>query len=102
MYIYYSTCLYLAILNRKGKKNKYSCFPKTFQFHGVENFCLGYRYEMYCASKSAKTTQVTVECAISTEKAWEFNLKRPESERYTDEAFKALCMRHEPPDSRNR
>nr|XP_018897520.1 PREDICTED: protein KTI12 homolog [Bemisia tabaci] len=68
----------------------------------ASNYIKGYRYEMYCASKSAKTTQVTVECAISTEKAWEFNLKRPESERYTDEAFKALCMRHEPPDSRNR
>ena len=30
------------------------------------NYIKGYRYELYCASKSVKTTQVTVHCDISS------------------------------------
>lgn len=55
--------------------------------------CAGYRYELYCASKNSKTTQVTVECLVSSEQAWQWNQARDESEQYTREAFDALNMR---------
>uniref|UniRef100_A0A1B6EXS7 Protein KTI12 homolog n=1 Tax=Cuerna arida TaxID=1464854 RepID=A0A1B6EXS7_9HEMI len=66
------------------------------------NYIKGYRYELYCASKNSKTTQVTVECAVNIEQAWEWNLGLPEDQQYTREAFDALIMRYEAPDSRNR
>ena len=34
------------------------------------NYIKGYRYELYCASKSVKTTQITVHCDISPPNAW--------------------------------
>jgi len=66
------------------------------------NYIKGYRYELYCASKNSKTTQVTVECCVNSEQAWKWNLERPEEERYSREVFDALIMRYEAPDSRNR
>ncbi|XP_054263828.1 protein KTI12 homolog [Macrosteles quadrilineatus] len=66
------------------------------------NYIKGFRYELYCASKSSKTTQVTVECCANSEQAWTWNLDRAEEERYSREAFDALIMRYETPDSRNR
>ncbi|KAG8281609.1 kti12, chromatin associated [Homalodisca vitripennis] len=66
------------------------------------NYIKGYRYELYCASKNSKTTQVTVECVVNTEQAWEWNLGLAKDQQYTREAFDALIMRYEAPDSRNR
>lgn len=66
------------------------------------NYIKGYRYELYCASKSCKTTQVTVECAVSESTAWEWNEQRPDEDKYSKEAFEALRMRYEAPNSSNR
>uniref|UniRef100_A0A1B6C747 Protein KTI12 homolog n=1 Tax=Clastoptera arizonana TaxID=38151 RepID=A0A1B6C747_9HEMI len=63
---------------------------------------LGYRYELYCATKGCKTTQLTIECCSTKEQSWEWNCKRTEEDRYSQETFDALIMRYEAPDSRNR
>lgn len=62
----------------------------------------GYRYELYCISKSAKTTQCTLHIDTSAEKSWELNLKKSESSQYSKDTFDALIMRFEAPDGRNR
>lgn len=77
----------------------------------------GYRYELYCASKAARTTQCTVYCAISGENAWKLNEKRQSPDTiadvdtssldnssvpYTREIFDALTLRYEEPIPNNR
>ncbi|KAJ1527235.1 hypothetical protein ONE63_008761 [Megalurothrips usitatus] len=71
------------------------------------NYIKGYRYEIYCMSKSSKTTQCTLHCEAATTTAWEFNNARHTAtgtgdESYSRETFDALVMRYEAPDSRNR
>lgn len=56
---------------------------------------LGYRYELYCASKSCKTTQVTVECAAPESVTWEWNERRSDEDKYSREAFEALRLRYD-------
>lgn len=64
---------------------------------------LGYRYELYCATKANKCTQCTLLTEINREEAWKFNEERTvESEKYSREVFDALVMRYETPDSKNR
>jgi len=62
--------------------------------------CLGYRYELFCISKSTKTTQCTLHCDLSPETAWQNNLTR--QDQYSQQIFDALVMRFEAPDGRNR
>lgn len=66
------------------------------------NYIKGYRYELYCATKSAKTTQCTLHCQTGRATSWEYNLKRIPSEQYNEEIFNELILRYEPPDCRNR
>lgn len=84
------------------------------------NYIKGYRYELYCASKAARTTQCTMYCALSTSQAWEFNeqRRRPDelehsadeddskldngSVPYTRDIFDALVLRYEEPIANNR
>ncbi|KAG4072169.1 hypothetical protein HA402_015668 [Bradysia odoriphaga] len=81
------------------------------------NYIKGYRYELYCATKSARTSQCTVFCGIPKANAWEFNCKRTQTEQnlneigneldngdvmYTQEIFDALCMRFEEPHGNSR
>ncbi|KAH8420348.1 hypothetical protein KR009_009472 [Drosophila setifemur] len=82
------------------------------------NYIKGYRYELYCMTKSARTTQCTLFSCIPQEQAWTFNTQRtaadelPETDEeqpvdnssvpYTREIFDALCMRYEEPQSNNR
>lgn len=66
------------------------------------NYIKGYRYEYYCASKCNKTTQVTVECAVPKSIAWEWNEARSDEDKYSREAFEALKLRYEAPNSSNR
>jgi protein KTI12 len=67
------------------------------------NYIKGYRYEIFCATKSARSTQCTVQCAVTQERAWEFNQNREdESEKYSREIFDALWLRFEEPISTNR
>lgn len=86
------------------------CFPWDFFQQKIS----GYRYELYCASKAARSTQCTIYCAIPAEEAWEFNHRRngmdmidaTESSNsivpYTREIFDALCLRYEEPIANNR
>lgn len=74
----------------------------------------GYRYELYCASKAARSTQCTVYCAISRDNAWNFNQNRIAADEietingdnsvvpYTREIFDALLLRYEEPIANNR
>ncbi|KAH8235492.1 hypothetical protein KR032_001410 [Drosophila birchii] len=82
------------------------------------NYIKGYRYELYCATKAARTTQCTLFCCIPQEQAWSFNNQRAAPDAvpqdtegepldnsdvpYTREIFDALCMRYEEPQSNNR
>eukprot|EP00092_Neocalanus_flemingeri_P016299 GFUD01017644.1.p1 GENE.GFUD01017644.1~~GFUD01017644.1.p1 ORF type:complete len:277 (-),score=66.49 GFUD01017644.1:160-990(-) len=66
------------------------------------NYIKGFRYELFCASKAAKTTQLTVQCDLSPEDAEKINSGRDDTERYSDEVFKALVQRYEAPISSNR
>lgn len=74
------------------------------------NYIKGYRYEIYCASKSVRVNQCTIWCAAPKNDAWEFNLKRPlncnddesQGTQYSKEIFDALCLRFEEPNGNNR
>lgn len=66
------------------------------------NYIKSFRYELFCLIKAEKTLHCIVQCGYPTEKCWEMNEMRPESERYTKEIFDGLVMRFEEPDSRNR
>lgn len=67
------------------------------------NYIKGYRYELFCASKSTKTTQVTVHCDISPPTAWEWNISRTDvDEKWSKDTFDALVMRYEAPIGTNR
>lgn len=81
------------------------------------NYIKGYRYELYCATKSARTSQCTVFCGIPKDDAWKFNCSRTKTEQilnqpgdelnnsdvmYTQEIFDALCLRFEEPHGNNR
>lgn len=81
--------------------------PDNIVIMDAANYIKGYRYEIYCMSKSSKTTQCTVHCESSPSAAWDFNHSRPQTdcsgdEPYSQETFDALVMRYEAPDSRNR
>ena len=73
---------------------------------------LGYRYELFCATKAARSNQCTLFCGIQKQRAWEFNEQRTGVEptdlqqlastdnsniAYSKEIFDALCMRYEEP-----
>lgn len=66
------------------------------------NYIKGYRYELFCVSKHVKTTYCVILCETPTEEAKDWNSKRPENEKYSEEVFDALVMRFEPPNSQNR
>ncbi|XP_049882844.1 protein KTI12 homolog [Pectinophora gossypiella] len=83
------------------------------------NYIKGCRYELYCASKSSKSTQCTVYTIKNHDEAWEDNQKRTkrdadiehhlndscncDDEPYTEEVFNALTrLRFEEPNSNNR
>lgn len=67
------------------------------------NYIKGYRYEIFCATKSARNTQCTIFCAISKDKSWELNENRENDEvKYSKEVFDALWLRYEEPNSSNR
>jgi len=66
------------------------------------NYIKGFRYELYCASKSGKTTQATVQCDLSPADAQEINQSREQTTKYSDDVFSALVQRYEAPISSNR
>ncbi|ESO01426.1 hypothetical protein HELRODRAFT_100688, partial [Helobdella robusta] len=66
------------------------------------NYIKGFRYELYCVSKSAQTTQCTILCSVSNEKSIEINSTRQPDEQYTNDVLNELIMRFETPDPKNR
>ncbi|QQP56000.1 KTI12 -like protein [Caligus rogercresseyi] len=62
------------------------------------NYIKGFRYELYCATKSYKTPQITVHCDVSPPDAKELNAHRDsEDSKYSDEIFDALsCAMRRP------
>ena len=80
----------------------------------------GYRYELFCATKAARSNQCTLFCGIQKERAWEFNQQRNGEETldlakvddvskldnsnisYSREIFDGLCMRFEEPHGNSR
>ncbi|EDQ92902.1 uncharacterized protein MONBRDRAFT_21036 [Monosiga brevicollis MX1] len=65
------------------------------------NYIKGYRYELYCAARSMKTTSCVIQPLVRDELCLERHaqLGRPYGE---DETVRALMMRYEQPDDRNR
>ncbi|KAM7347968.1 protein KTI12 homolog [Cochliomyia hominivorax] len=79
------------------------------------NYIKGYRYELFCATKAARSNQCTLFCGIQKDRAWEFNLQRCAEEvvdftkvedvskldnsniAYSRDIFDGLCMRFEEP-----
>lgn len=66
------------------------------------NYIKGSRYELFCMSKSVRTTQCTLYCAIIKDQAWCFNETRINEEPYERDVFDALCMRFEEPQHNHR
>lgn len=80
------------------------------------NYIKGYRYEVYCATKSARVSQCTVFCAINDQQMRAFNQQRRSRSRdedvaivannsaepYTEDTLQALKMRFEEPQGNNR
>uniref|UniRef100_U5EW10 Protein KTI12 homolog n=1 Tax=Corethrella appendiculata TaxID=1370023 RepID=U5EW10_9DIPT len=63
------------------------------------NYIKGFRYELYCVSKSARASQCTVYCAANIEQARNLNKN---SNKYSNEIFSALVNRFEEPKACNR
>lgn len=80
------------------------------------NYIKGYRYELYCVSKAARTPQCTLFCGIPKEEAWSLNGNRTVEEQdlqsespinnscvaYTRDIFDGLCLRYEEPHGNSR
>ncbi|CAH1789248.1 unnamed protein product [Owenia fusiformis] len=66
------------------------------------NYIKGFRYELFCVTKSAQSPHCVIYCDVSKENATKWNSGRPQQEQYTQDVLDALMMRMEPPDSRNR
>lgn len=65
------------------------------------NYIKGFRYELYCASKAAKSSQCTVHCDLSVQDCEAWNGGREEG-RWEGEVLAALAMRYEAPVHSNR
>ncbi|XP_045483205.1 protein KTI12 homolog [Harmonia axyridis] len=66
------------------------------------NYIKGFRYELYCGTKSNKATQCTIHAEINRQESWKINDSRNETEKYTKEVYDALVLRYEEPDGNNR
>lgn len=77
--------------------------PNNLVILDGSNYIKGFRYELYCATKSNKCTQCTVWTEINREEAWKYNENRENAEeKYTRDTFDALVMRYEDPHTNNR
>ncbi|KAK3102390.1 hypothetical protein FSP39_011051, partial [Pinctada imbricata] len=66
------------------------------------NYIKGFRYELYCVTKSCKTPHCVIFCDISKEKAHQFNDSRQELEQYHKDILDGLMMRFEEPNPNQR
>lgn len=66
------------------------------------NYIKGYRYELFCVTKSAQTPHAVLWCDVSREKVLELNCSKPEAERYPETLVSELVMRYEEPNGQAR
>jgi protein KTI12 len=85
-----------AALDRHVSDPKHN---KTLILLDSLNYIKGFRYELHCMSKAAKTRHGVVWVLNSVARASEWNHAHS---TYPPELFHALVQRYEPPDARNR
>lgn len=67
------------------------------------NYIKGYRYELFCVTKSAQTPHCVLWCDTSRSKALELNEARSESDgKYSTKLMEELMMRYEEPNGQSR
>ncbi|XP_032236440.1 protein KTI12 homolog [Nematostella vectensis] len=64
------------------------------------NYIKGFRYELYCNAKAHKSTLCVIHCDTPEDVCIEWNRSREKG--YPEDILRALVMRYECPDSRNR
>lgn len=63
------------------------------------NYIKGFRYQMYCAAREMKLRMCTVYVVATPELCHQWNLSRPDDEKYSDKTLNGLIMRYEEPSS---
>ncbi|KAL4262207.1 Protein KTI12/L-seryl-tRNA(Sec) kinase [Pleurotus pulmonarius] len=63
------------------------------------NYIKGFRYQMYCAAREMKLRMCTVYVVATPELCHQWNLTRPDEQRYSDKTLNGLIMRYEEPSS---
>ncbi|XP_041355493.1 protein KTI12 homolog [Gigantopelta aegis] len=66
------------------------------------NYIKGFRYELYCVTKSCQTPQCVVWCDINPALAADWNTRRDSGEQYSSDILSGLVMRFEEPKPNNR
>lgn len=66
------------------------------------NYIKGYRYELFCVTKSAQTPHAVLWCDVGKDKALEMNMAKSESEQYSATLMNELMMRYEEPNGQAR
>ncbi|KAJ3139404.1 kti12, chromatin associated [Irineochytrium annulatum] len=66
------------------------------------NYIKGFRYQLFCVAKEARTTQCTYHCLVQNDTAVRWNSERDASTAYPPDIMHSLLPRFEEPDSRNR
>ena len=66
------------------------------------NYIKGFRYELFCVCKSARTTLCVIHCDVAEDVCRDMNVKRSDDDKYTNDVLDGLFMRFEPPNSQNR
>uniref|UniRef100_A0A0K8R2S6 Protein KTI12 homolog n=1 Tax=Ixodes ricinus TaxID=34613 RepID=A0A0K8R2S6_IXORI len=56
------------------------------------NYIKGFRYELYCLSKSVKTTHCLIHTDTAVDTCWQWNSQRPHEEQYSKEIFDGLVQ----------
>ncbi len=66
------------------------------------NYIKGFRYQLYCEAKNLGTTYCVIQVIVPTDKCFEWNNNRSETEKWEENLIKALIMRFEEPNGLNR
>lgn len=66
------------------------------------NYIKGYRYELYCLVRGARTNHCVVQVLATQDQCKQWNAERPQLQQYTLEVMTALGERLESPDANNR
>lgn len=66
------------------------------------NYIKGYRYELYCLVRGARTNHCVVQVLATQDQCIQWNAERSQLQQYTPEVLTALAERLESPDANNR